>query len=74
MHAAHALYVHCSCHRLQLAFIQAADSVRAVKRMFGTISNLWKLFYYSPKKAEALKHVQSALSLPELKVVKPSET
>ena len=74
VHAAHALYVHCSCHRLQHASIQAADSVRAVKRMIGTMSNLWKLFYYSPKKAEALKHVLSVLSLPELKVVKPSET
>lgn len=42
--------------------------------MFGTIANLWKLFYYSPKKAEALKDVQSVLSLPELKVVKPSTT
>ena len=42
--------------------------------MFGTMTNLWKLFYYSPKKAEALKAVQSVLSLPELKVVKPSST
>ena len=32
------------------------------------------MFYYSPKKAEALKDVQSVLSLPELKVVKPSST
>ena len=34
--------------------------------------NLWKLFYYSPKKAEAFKVVQAVLSLPELKAVKPS--
>ena len=33
-----------------------------------------ELFYYSPKKAEALKDVQNVLSLPELKVVKPSST
>ena len=38
------------------------------------MTNLWKLFYYSPKKAEALKVVQAVLSLPELKVVKPSST
>ena len=25
VHAAHALYIHCSCHRLQLASIQVAD-------------------------------------------------
>ena len=42
--------------------------------MFGAMTNLWKLFYYSPNKAEALKVVQSVLSLPELKVVKPSST
>ena len=42
--------------------------------MFGTMTNLWKLFYYSPKKAEALKVVQAVLNLPQLKVVKPSST
>ena len=42
--------------------------------MFGTTESLWKLFYYSPKKAEVLKDVQNVLGLPELKVVKPSST
>lgn len=74
VHAPHALFIHCSCHRLQLASIQAAQSVVPVKRMFGTMTSLWKLFHYSPKKAERLKHVQSVLSLPELKIVKPSDT
>ena len=74
VHAAHALYIHCSCHRLQLASMQAAESIAPVKNMFGTMGNLWKLFYYSPKKAEALKEVQSVLKLPELKIVKPSHT
>ena len=74
VHAAHALYIHCSCHRLQLASIQAADAVGTVRRMFGTMTNLWKLFYYSPKKAEALKNVQSVLCMPELKAVKSSDT
>ena len=40
--------------------------------MFGTMTNLWKLFYYLPKKAEDLKVVQAVLSLPELKAVEPS--
>ena len=74
VHAAHALYIHCSCHRLQLASMQAAESIAPVKKMFGAMGNLWKLFYYSPKKAEALKEVQSVLKLPELKIVKPSHT
>ena len=55
--AAHTLYIHCSCHRLQLASVQASQSVGVLKRMFGTMTNLWKLFHYSPNKAEALKHV-----------------
>ena len=38
------------------------------------MTNLWKLFYYSPRKAEALKEVSSVLNLPQLKVVKPSDT
>ena len=74
VHAAHALYIHCSCHKLQLASIQSADSVATIKRIFGTMTNLWKMFYYSPKKAEALKSIQLILNLPELKVVKPSDT
>lgn len=36
------------------------------------MTNLWKLFYYLPKKAGALRVLQSLLCLPELKVVKPN--
>jgi hypothetical protein len=72
--AAHAVFVHYSCHRLQLASIQAAQSVNEIKMMFGTMGSLWKLFYHSPKNAETLTAVQAVLSFPELKVVKPSET
>ena len=72
--AAHTFYIHCACHRLQLASMQAANSVPEIKKMFGTMGNIWKLFFYSPKKAESLKAVQSVLKLPELKIVKPSDT
>lgn len=54
--------------------MQAAESVPQIKRVFGMMTNLWKLFYYSPKRAEKLKEVQAILHLPELKVVKPSST
>ena len=64
----------CACHRLQLASMQAANSVPEIKKMFGTMGNIWKLFFYSPKKPESLKAVQSVLKLPELKIVKPSDT
>ena len=72
--AAHSFYIHCACHRLQLASMQAANSVPEIKKMFGTLGNIWKLFFYSPKKAESLKAVQSVLKLPEIKIVKPSDT
>ena len=42
--------------------------------MFGTMGNIWKLFFYSPKKAALLKEVQSVHKLPELKMFKPSDT
>ena len=73
-HAAHLIYIHCACHRLQLTSIHAAKKSPEVKKMFGMMGNLWKLFYYSPKKAESLKENQSILKLPELKIVKPSDT
>ena len=71
-HLAHALCIHCACHRIQLASNLDADSITVINKMFGTMMNLWKLFYYLPKKAEAVKVVQAVLCLPELKVVKPS--
>ena len=40
MHSAHVVYLHCICHRLQLASVQAADSVIAIKKLFGTMPNL----------------------------------
>ena len=38
------------------------------------MTNLWKIFYYSPKKAETLREIQIILNLPQLKVVMPSDT
>ncbi len=40
----HALYIHCSCHRLQLASIQVAESVPQIQKSFGMMLSLWKLF------------------------------
>ena len=50
MYAAHAFYIHCSCHILQLTSIKAADAVGTIKRVLRTMTCLWKMFYYSPKK------------------------
>ena len=53
VHAAQALYIHCSCHRLQLASIQGADAVGTVRRMFVTMTNLWK-YSIIPQKRQKL--------------------
>ena len=42
--------------------------------MFKTLTTLWKHFHYSPKRAECLKDIQSVLELPEMKVIKSSDT
>ena len=47
VNSAHSMYIHCACHKLQLASIQAADKVPEIKKVFGMMGNLWKLF---PKK------------------------
>ena len=53
--------------------MQAANVIPKVIMMSGTMESMRKLFYYSPKKAESLKQVQSVLKLPELKFMKPSD-
>ena len=67
----HTLFVHCYCHKLQLACVQAANATTGIEHVYVT---LWKFFHYSPKRAESLKEVQKVLHLPELKIVKPSDT
>lgn len=71
--APHALFVHCHCHLLQLACVQAANSIQGIKHVYVTLTALWK-FFHSPKRTQSLKDVQSVLDLPELKVLKPSDT
>ena len=72
--APHVLFVHCHCHLLQLACVQAANSTNGIKHVYVTLTALWKFFHYSPKRAESLKMVQQVLDLPELKIAKPSDT
>ena len=71
----HALFVHCRCHVLQLvASVQAANATPGIKHVYTTLMTLWKFFHYFPKRAESLKEIQKVLDLPELKIVKPSDT
>ena len=36
--------------------------------------SVWKMFHYSPKKFSALKEMQAFINLPQLKMIKPSDT
>ena len=72
--APHALFVHCHCHLLQLACVQAANATNGIKHVYVTLKSLWKFFHYSPKRAESLRMVQQVLDLPELKIAKSSDT
>ena len=63
--------VHCRCHQLQLATLNAADEHRQV---LGTLLTIWKALHYSTKKAEKLAEIQAELNAPELKMLKPSDT
>ena len=45
----HALFVHCHCHQLQLACVQAANGTAGIEHVYVTLTKLWKFFYYSPK-------------------------
>ena len=70
----HAIFVHCHCHQLQLACEPAANATAGIKHVYVTLTTLWKFFHFSPKRAQSLKEVQKVLDLPELKIVKPSDT
>ena len=70
----HALFVHCCCHVLQLASVQAANATLGIKHVYTTLVTLWKFFHYSPKRAESLKEIQKVLDLPQLKTVKLPDT
>ena len=54
--------------------MQSANKTPGIAHVYRTLTTLWKHFHNSPKRAECLKEVQSILELPEMKVIKPSDT
>ena len=74
LHAPSSVYVHCRCHKLQLAALNAAAEHTEVNRVLGIFLTIWKAFHYSPKKAEKLAEIQAELDSPEIKMQKPSDT
>ena len=57
----HALIVHCHCHVLQQASMQAVNATPGIKHVYTTVMMLWKFFHYSSKRAELLKEIQKTL-------------
>ena len=74
LHSPSAICIHCRCHQLHLAALNAASAHIQVKRVLGTLLTVWKAFHYSPKKAQKLAEIQAELNTPEIKMQKPSDT
>ena len=74
LHAPSSIYVHCRCHKLQLAALNATSEHTVVKRVLGTFLTIWKAFHFSPKKAEKLAEIQAELKVSEIRMQKPSDT
>ena len=70
-YAPHAVFV--QCHLLQFACVQASYSTTGIKHVYTMLTTLEVLSLY-PKRAESLKEIQHVLNLPEMKVIKPSDT
>lgn len=59
---------------LQLVCGQAANSTTGIKHVQMTLTTLWKISHNSPKRIWSLNGVQHVLDLPELRIIKPSNT
>ena len=68
------MFVHCHCYLIQRACVQVVNATSVIKHIYVIHTTLWKIFHYSPKQAESIKEVLRVLDLPELKIVKPSDT
>ena len=71
--SSHVLFVHCRCHVLQLASVQAGNATPGIKHVYTTLMMLWSSFL-SFQNMQSLKEIQKVLYLPDLKILKPSHT
>ena len=60
--------MYCTHVQASVGFSSGYRFCCSIKKLFGPMTN------YSPKEVEALEEVQSELNMPELHVVKPSDT
>ena len=68
------LFVPCMAHVLQICCVSASRCLPSLKKVFGTLMSVWKMFHYSPKRFSALKEMQTLVNHPQLKMIKPSDT
>ena len=69
----HALFVHCRCHVLQLASVQAANATPGIKHVYYP-DDVMEVLSLTPKTCRVIKEIQKVLDLPELKIMKSSDT
>ena len=63
--------MHCHCHLLQLACVQAVNDTEGSKHVHRTDNPVESFFYYSPKRSENLIEVWKVLiKFSKLKIVK----
>ena len=48
-----ALFVHCCCHVLQLASVQAANATPGIKHVYTILMMLQEFVHYSPKRVQS---------------------
>ena len=69
----HALFVHCRCQVLQLASVPVANATPGIKHVHYP-DDVMEVLSLTPKTCRVIKEIQKVLDLPELKIVKPSDT
>ena len=58
-HAPHSVFVHCHCHKLQLACVQSANSTEGIKHVYTTLTTLWKFFHFAEEMPESERDTES---------------
>ena len=61
-HAPHSVFVHCHCHKLQLACVQSANRTEGIKHMYTTLTTLWNFFsLFTKEMSESERDTESTI-------------
>ena len=58
----HSIFVHCHCHLLQLACVQAANSTPGIKHVYSTLTTLLLACVQAANSTTGIKYVYSTLT------------